>query len=89
MEKNKQFDRKKKSPDYKSKINSKSQDTHVTDLSNREIGLSNNINTENEKREIAGKVIPDGITSDNLVDIGEGLFLSQSEIIDFSQGADS
>ncbi len=89
MKKNKQFERKNKNPDYKLKINSKSQDMPVTDLSNREIGLSNNINTENEKRELAGKVIPDGITSDNLVDMGEGLFLTQSEIIDFSQGADS
>lgn len=89
MKKNKQFVKKNNNLDYKLKTNNKSQDIPAAGLNKNEIGLSNNINTENEKRELAKKVIPDGITSDNLVDMGEGLFLTQSEIIDFSQGADS
>jgi hypothetical protein len=89
LKKDNQIEKKNKKQDYNLKTNNKSQNSPVTVLSNREIGLSSNINTENEKRELARKVIPDGITSDDLIDMGEGLFLTQSEIIDFSQGADS
>ncbi len=51
--------------------------------------FNNVYDAEKNKIESEKRAISDDAESDSLVDIGEGLFLTQAEILDFSQGADS